>query len=283
MENQAKRSTVIRAYSVTRLCAIVFILVSLPLSSYAGKLDPTESLDYGFDLYEDSRFENAETALLELLESSAFRRLDNSQQALAYAHIAYSKINRGEEKTSISYIDKALAHAKREFGKQSLPYLSHLRTKAIALYWSGDRRKAFRTAEDMLDILERMEGDYRDEKGRIKALIGDMRKSDVDENELPLDLSDFYTDCESIDDGQFLAKTGIVMNDYKLIGKDIKPDYKQSQYFKNAYKKHARESSQDRKNRLIYVLDEDHLDEWCVIYPDKKLIDRVVISTSDDH
>ena len=277
------RSTDIRSISFTNICTLALILIFAPFSSFASKLDPTESLDYGLDLYEDSRYQNAETALLELLKSSAFRRLDRSQQALAYAHIAYSKIKRGEEKASISYIDKALAQAKREFGKQSLPYLDHLRTKAIALYWSGDRRNAFRTVEDVLAILERMEGDYRDEKGRIKLLEGDMRKSNLDENELPLDLSDFYTACESIDDNQYLAKAGMVMKDYKLIGKDIKPDYKKSQYFKNTYLKHARESSKDRKNRMIYVPDKDHLDEWCVIYPDKKSIDRVVISTSDDH
>ena len=276
-------STVTLVRSLIKLCTILFLLVSIPISSHASMLDPTASLDHGLDLYEDKRYKNNEKTLMELVKSSAFRRLDSSQKALAYAHIAYSKINVGKEKESLSYIDKALNQSKREFGKQSLNYLDHLRTKAIALYWSGDRRKAARTVENMLGILERMDGDYRDEQERFKALMADLRKSNLYKDDLPLDLSDFFTACESIDDSQFLAKAGMVMKDYKLIGKDIKPDYKQSQYFKNTYIKHARESSQDRKNRMIYVPDEDHLDEWCVIYPDKKSIDRVVISTSDDH
>ena len=273
----------IRTGSRTAVFTVLLVLITIPFAAHAGRLDPTASLDHGLDLYDDKRYENAETALMDLLKSSAFRRLDSSQQALAYSHIAYSKINRGKEKESLSYIDKALALSKREFGERSLPYLGHLRTKVIAQYWSDDRRNAMRTAENILAILERMDGDFRDEEEHVETLMADMRRSRLEEEELPVDLSEFYTACESIDDEKYLAKAGMIMKDYKLVGKDIRPDYKQSLYFKNAYIKHARESSKDRKSRMIYIPDDEHMKDWCVIYPEKKLIDRVVISASKDH
>jgi len=135
------------------LFAFFFVLVALPVSLYGSS--PTTDLDYGLDLFEDSRYKNSETALLSLLSASSFRRLDSSQRTLVYTHIAYSKINRGKEKESIPYLDKALSLAKREFGQRSLPYVAHLRTKALAHYWSDNRRKAVRIGETMIDTWRR--------------------------------------------------------------------------------------------------------------------------------
>jgi len=275
-------SLAVRISSHLARSAVIFILISLPAASHGAKVGSTVTLDHGLDLFEDSRYRDAEMALLDLLKSSTFKQLDRSQRSLVYSHIAYSKINRGKEKESLRYLDKALTQSKREFGERSLPYLDHLRTKAIALYWADDRREALRTGEKILNILERMNGDYRNEKQNIKHMIADMRKTNLEEGELPLDLSDFFSDCESIDSDIFLTNVNSIMNNYQLIGKDIRPNYKENQFFKNAYIKGARESSQDRKNRIVYVPDKDHMDDWCVIYPDKKRVDRAIISASND-
>ena len=272
----------IRTGSRTAVFTVLLVLITIPFAAHAGRLDPTASLDHGLDLYDDKRYENAETALMELLKSSAFRRLDSSQQALAYSHIAYSKINRGKEKESLMYIDKALAQTKREFGERSMRYIDHLKTKALALYWADQRHKAVRIGEKILTILERMDGDYRDEKRAFRYMISNMQKVNLEEGDLPVDLSDFYTDCESITSANYLAKVDSIMNDYQLIGRDFKPNNKQSQYFKNTYIKHARESSKDRRSRIIFVPDDQHLEDWCVIYPDKNMVGRVVISHSND-
>lgn len=254
----------------------------LPTASHGRTSDPSVSLDYGLDLFDDKRFQNTETALLDLLKSTSFRRLDNSQRALAYSHIAYSKINRGKSKESLVYIDKALAATEQELGKKSLAYVGHLHTKAVALYWSKNQRKAVRIGESMLKILDRMNGDYQSEQQRVKHVVRRMKASNLVKEELPLDLSDFYTACESITDTNHLPKAGRMMTKYKLIGKDIRPKHKKAQYFKNTYIKNARESSKDRKTRLIYVPDDKHMDDWCVIYPDGVAIDRVIISPSNE-
>lgn len=262
--------------------ALLCTVFCMPTTATAQSNDPSALLDYGLDLFEDNRYKNAEEALQALERKSSFRRLDRSQQTLVYTHISYSMINRGKEKASLPYIDKALRTTKQEFGEQSLRYIDHLQTKAIALYWADDRRKAVRVAEKMSHLLERMGDDYRSEQRDVRHMISQMQKVELEEGDLPLDLSDFYTDCESIDRAMPLNKMRTLMNDYQLVGTDYKPGYKQAQYFKTAYLKHARESSKDRRNRLIYIPDTDHQDDWCVIYPQDRQVDRVILSASSD-
>lgn len=273
----------IKIKSQAVLSAVIFLCTFLPATSYGQHNNPTDSLDYGLDLYEDQRYKNAEKALLELVSSSAFRKLDSSQRSLVYSHIAYSKINRGKEKESLPYIEKAMAASKREFGERSLRYLHHMRTKAIAIYWTNDRRKAARVGKNMIKILERMGDDYRSEQADVRRMVTMMERSNMEEIEIPVDLSDFYTDCESINSMSYLASLDSTMHAYKLIGKDIKPKYKKAQYFKNAYLKNVRESSKERKSRLIFVPDDEHMDDWCVIYPQGNRVARIAIATSEDH
>jgi len=49
------------------------------------------------------------------------------------------------------------------------------------------------------------------------------------------------------------------------------------------YVKSARESSKDRKLRIICVPDDDHMRDWRGMYPDNTLIDRVIVSAINDH
>jgi len=282
MSNEIMISKKFRSRIQAKILTALFLCFSISTPSHADMRDPTVILDLGLDLFEDKRFQNSETVLLGLTSTSAFRRLDNSQRSLAFAHIAYSKINRGKEKSSLQYIEKAMAATKREFGKRSLRYLNHMETKAFALYWADDRRSATRIGEDMLDILERMGDDYRKEQKEVRSMISQMQKVELEEGDLPLDLSEFYTACESIKQGGFLSKAHSIMSSYKLIFTDIKPEYKKAQYFKNTYLKNARESSKDRRNRLIYVPDDKHLNDWCVIYPQSSHVTKVIISASND-
>ena len=127
-----------------------------------------------------------------------------------------------------------------------------------------------------------MGDDYRSEQQEVRHLMSNMRRIELKEGDLPLDLSEFYTDCESIDRAMPINKMHALMKDYQLVGTDYKPSYKQAQYFKNAYLKNARESSKDRRNRLIYIPDKEHQEDWCVIYPENRIVDRVIVSASND-
>ena len=251
-------------------------------SGFSHASDPVATLDAGLDLYDSHRYENSEELLMKLVRDSSFRRLDYTQQALAYSHIAYSQINRGHEKDSLSFIDKALKVSKSEFGEKSLTYISHLKTKAVALYWADKSREARRVAEKMEYLLERMGDEYREEKQDVRQLISTIMKSNLVEEDLPYDMSEFYTACEKIEENSSLAMAGSIMYEYKLVGKDFKPDYKKASYFKNTHLMKVRESSADRRNRLIYIPSEDHMNDWCVVYRDGDKVKKAVVSYGND-
>lgn len=66
-------SICIRLSSRAVVTAVILVSISLPTVLYANKANPTESLDYGHDLYEDKRDKNSEAVLIELLQSSSFK------------------------------------------------------------------------------------------------------------------------------------------------------------------------------------------------------------------
>ena len=76
-----------RIVSRSTCTALAFVVMSLPVTVTAG--NPTAALDYGLDLFDDSRYRNAETALLNLLRDSSFRRLDGAQRTLVYLSLIH--------------------------------------------------------------------------------------------------------------------------------------------------------------------------------------------------
>jgi len=270
------------AFSFATIACICIVSLNSQALASAPITDPVSAMDAGLDLFDDRRYLNAEEALLELTASSTFRRLDSAQQAIVFSHIAYSKMNRGKDYDSVRYIDEALKQSKREFGERSLNYLNHMETKAVALYWSNKQREATRVAREMESILDRMgRDDYAKEIANVQSMISKLSRVNQRELELPTDLSEFYTDCESIQPDTSLAKANGIMSDYLLVGEDYKPNYKLSQYFKNTHILKARESSSDRRNRIIYIFDEEHLEDWCVVYRNGKMVDRIAIATKN--
>lgn len=245
--------------------------------------DPVEALDEGIHLYDAHRYQNSEDALVKLVRSTTFRRLDAAQKSMVYSHIAYSKIDQGEELGSLVYIDIALKQAKREYGESSLTYVGLLRTKAIAYYYGDKQREAVRVARDMEDRIERMDSDdYSDELNYVKRMLSKLYREKDKEEKLPTDLSDFYTQCETVNSSMSMQQADSVMQKYSLVGKEYKPSYKRAAYFKNTHLTRARESSQDRRTRSVYIPDEDHLEDWCVVYKDGKMVDRALVSAKDD-
>ena len=231
--------------------------IALPSTASIPITDPVSALEDGMELYEDKRYHNEQDALINLSLSAAFRRLDAAQKTLAYSHIAYSMINRGDDMASVKYIDSALKYAKMEFGERSVTYLDHMHTKVVALYWANKRNDAVRVAQKMESILERMgREEYADEIGDVQSMISQLKRVSLKESELPTDLSEFYTQCESITADITLVRANAIMGDFLLVGDSFKPSYKQSDYFKITYLVKAKESSSDRRNRMIYLPDD---------------------------
>jgi len=276
------RSNAQGIFSFASITCLFLASLSTQAAAAVPISDPVGAMDAGIELFDDRRYLNAEEALLELTTSSTFRRLDAAQKAIVFSHIAYSKMNRGKDYESVQYTDEALKQTKIEFGERSLNYVGHMRTKAVALYWSNKQREATRVARDMEYILERMgRDDYAEEIATVQSMISKLSRANSRDTELPTDLSEFYTDCESIQPDTSITKANGIMNDYLLVGDDYKPDYKLSQFFKNSHLVKARESSSDRRNRLVYIVDKEHVKDWCVVYPNGKMVDRIAIATEN--
>lgn len=233
-----------------------------------------ELLDEGIELYDAQRFENAADVLSELINDRAFRRLDGLERELALRYLTYSLSNQDKTKESIKYTKKLLVNSKNEYGKHSENYVDVLLLIAKLQYRLGKERDAIKTVQEMESILERLGDGYHQELADTRGMASQIRKKEWNNERLPKDLSEFYTLCESIENGDKIPSTARLMNDYVLIGKDFKPPHKLSYVFKTTYVKQARENSTDRKNRLIFVPDIKHLDDWCVVYPDGTLVDR---------
>ena len=264
----------------TLLLALTSI-AALPSTAFTYT-DYNDQLDDGIDLYDDHRYENATEALQTLVDTKALRRLDSTEKSLALSHLAYSLMQQGKPKKALPSSKALLSHSKYAFGKESEEYVSALYLRARVLYRIGKSADAIRTVNEIASTLERMGPDYSEELNDAKSVPSQIRRKDWNKENLPKDLSDFYTKCESIHSGDKLPVATRTMHEYKLVGKDYKPARKLANKFKNTYIKRARENSKDRANRIIFIPDEKHLDDWCVIYPDGKLVDRAVIVPPED-
>jgi hypothetical protein len=263
----------------TLLALVLFWLSLTPALAFNNAND---QLDLGIELYDDHRFENAATTLRELVYDRQFRRLDGLEKELALRHLIFSLIEQGENREALKHSSTLLKRAKSDFGNRSIHYVNALLVQAHVQYRLGKTRDTIRNAEKMVAILERLGSDYRDELSDARSIPSQVRKREWDEKRRRTDLSEFYTQCEAIEKDAKLAAAVRSMHEYLLVGKDYRPKGREKTTFKNTYIKHARENSTDRANRIIFIPDKKHAEDWCVIYPDGSLVDRAVTVPPDD-
>jgi len=241
-----------------------------------------DQLDHGIDLYDNQRFENSSDALRALVYDRLFRRLDSLEKALALKHLTYGLMEQGEYREALLHTNSTLRVVKGDYGKQSIQYVDTLLTYAQVQYRMGNNREAIRSAEEMATILERLGSEYSSELDDARTIPSSIRRKSWDDKRLRKDLSDFYTQCETIESGEKLPAASRKMNEYLLVGRQYKPKLREKNKFRDTYIKKARENSSDRKNRLIFIPDEEHIDDWCVIYPDGVLVDRIALAPPED-
>ncbi len=260
----------------------IFFIALLTSASVAAANNVNDQLDQGIELYDHQRFENAAATLRELVYDRQFRRLDGLEKVLALRHLVFSLVEQGENREALKHSASLIKSAKNDFGRQSIEHVNALLVQAHVQYRMGKSRNAIRNAEKMESILERLGSDYRDELSDARSIPGQIRKREWDDKRRRTDLSEFYTQCEAIENNTPLAASVRSMHEYLLVGKEYRPQGRERSTFKNTYIKHARENSTDRANRLIFIPDKKHREDWCVIYPDGTLVDRAVTVPPED-
>lgn len=268
---------------IKQLAPIVFAIAATSLSTNTFAVsDVNDQLDDGIDLYDDQRYKNSAETLQKLVVAREFRKLDATEKALAITYLMYSLMDQDKPVAAMRYADRLVDVAAAGFGRTSEQYVDALLTKAGAQYRSGKDRDAVRSVQKTITVLERMGDEYSSVLTDVQSIPRQIRQKTWDKENLLKDLSDFYTQCETIKEGDALTKVSRVMQKYALIGKDYKPSGREKRRFKETYIKKARERSEDRANRLIYIPDEDHLDDWCVVYPNAPNVDRAYLVPPKD-
>lgn len=267
-----------RAISLVTM-VLVLSAVSAPLHAYGN---PNDTLDESIDLYESNRFKNASDSLEKLVKSRVFRKLDSLEKSLALSYLIDSKLMQGKARAAMAHTGSLLKVSKSGFGELSEEYVDAHYIKAKVQYHMGDERDSSRTLETMVNILDRMGDDYRKSVQEARKLASRVKSNEWDQEELIKDLSEFYSECESIEDGVRMTIASGAMSEFLLVGSEYKPKGRIKRWYKNTYLKHARENMTDRANRIIYIPDTENLDHWCVVYPGERgLVDRAVTSSPE--
>lgn len=256
------------------------LCVALAANTQAMAYDnPNDTLDGSLELYDDNRFKNSSESLEKLVKSRSFRKLDSMEKSLALTYLIDSKLQQGKARSAMPYATTLLKVSKSGFGELSEEHVDAYYMKAKAQYFMGDERDSARSVESMVNLLDRMGSDYRKAVSNARRLASRVRSNEWKKEDLGKDLSDFYTHCESIEEGMKISVASSSMSDFLRVGSGYKPKGRVKRDFENTYIKHARENSSDRANRLIFIPDTDHLDHWCVVYPGQRgVVDRAVTS-----
>jgi len=244
--------------------------------------NPNDALDDGIELYDDSRYKDAADTLNELVKSRNYRQLDYSEKALALTYLVESNMARGEPRAAKPYANDLVKITKKGFGEFSEEHADAYYTKAKLEYRLGNERDSARSVDTMASIYERMGDEYRNAVRDSRALASRVRAAEWDEDDLDMDMSEFYSTCESIGKGELVRRAMAMMSDYVAVGTDYRPTGRTKRWFENTRIKHARESATERATRIVFVPTKDHLDHWCAVYPNGTTVKKVVLSPPED-
>jgi len=270
-----------RSVKTTSVCLGLLVLLGA-YSSANAYVDPNDALDDGIELYDDSRFKDAADKLGALVKSRDYRRLDSSEKVLALSYLVESDLARGEPQKAKSYVNDLVKTSENGFGEFSEEHAEAYYLKAKLQYRLGKERDSARSVDTMAQIYERLGDDYRKAVRESRSLASRVRAAQWDEDNLHMDLSEFYSTCESIGKGEPVRQAMAAMSDYVVVGTDYRPTGRTKRWFENTRIKHARESATDRANRIIVVPTTEYLEHWCAIYPNDRAVKKVVISPPEE-
>jgi len=270
-----------RSVKKTTVCLGLMVLLGA-YSSANASLDPNDALDDSIELFEDYRFEDAADKLTELVKSRDYRRLDSSEKVTSLTYLVESNLARGEPRVAKNYVNDLVKTSKNGFGEHSEEHADAYYLLAKLQYRLGNERDSARAVDTMAQIFERMGDDYRKAVRESRSLASRVRAAEWDEDNLSMDMSEFYSACESIGKGEPVRQALAAMSDYVVVGTDYKPTGRTQRFFENTRIKHARESGSDRENRIVIIPKKDYPKHWCAVYPDGKVVKKVVIAPPED-
>ncbi len=206
----------------TFLCSIVLFA---PRAAAYDVFEQLVEMRHGANLFHQQRYQDAVDVfdpIYQELISAKTRDLQRLSTVLNF--LAQSKSFLGENKETLELMQHRLSIASELYGEQSEEYFSVLAAVAEARYRYGDvvgARETVSNAIDGLGVSANKDSEYLElaQQNLAKYTSGQFSSS-----ELPVDLSQFYTRCESIVPGESEDSVSLKMGGFAELGVDYKPE-----------------------------------------------------------
>lgn len=182
------------------------------------------NLRQGAQMYHKKRFADAEVLFDKVyrsLKNDPDRDEERYTQLLDF--LAQSKSLQGKNAVVVPLMEERLAISTKIHGEGSDKLSPMLAGIAEAYYRDDQRDNAIATVKMAIDGLKRLEdsSDYlKLAENNLERYVG----GPFTEDELPMDLSEFYTHCESIERGDLPSVVSSKMSGFSEVGVDYKPE-----------------------------------------------------------
>lgn len=177
------------------------------------------------NLFHQKRYQDSVDAFEPIyrdLQAEDNRNLKNISNVLNF--LAQGKSFLGQHAETLELMKERLSIAKQMFGEQSEEYSSVMAALAEARYRDGDTAGARKT---ILVAIEGLEKNAAEDSEYLKLARINLEKYEnrqFDDADLPVDLSEFYSRCESIIPGENEDSVSMKMGSFVELGIDYHPE-----------------------------------------------------------
>lgn len=247
-------------------CLLILLFHAAP-AAVADVFKQLVDMRHGADLFHQNRYQNSLEVFEPIyasLQQSGSGDLHRLLTVLNF--LAQSKSFLGEHDDALSLMQKRLLVAEKLHGRDSPEYSAGLAGVAEAEYRSGNIEPAIATAHLAIDGLKRLDPESEYLK-LAHTNVDKYRSGPFDPLTLPLDLSKFYSRCESIKPGDNEFTVDRAMTEFIELDVDYKPEGFWGAMFEIASQGPDGQARKGENHRRIFLpaSDESVRQEICVV------------------
>ncbi len=215
-----KRFLVVR--NIALLCLLLAPVVSVDASEdvFAQLIEMRQAAD----LFHKKRYKDSVEAfdlIYQDLHAEDERDLNRLSTVLNF--LAQGRSFLGQHAATLELMNERLSIAKEMFGEKSEEYSSILAAVAEAHFRNGDTETAKSVITLAIQGLEKNAQEDSDYLGLARINLEKYSNGNFDEASLPVDLSEFYSRCESIIPGESEDSVSLKMSSFLELGVDYQP------------------------------------------------------------
>lgn len=211
---------------------LLLFLTLFHLDVAAGTFDRVFAIRHAQDLYDQTRFRDAELAFNDVylsMRDGDARDIDTFMVVIDYLARSISQQGRNDRVADLMQERHDLIS--RHYDDGGYLFASSLARVAESLYRKGNRHRAVELTHRAVDLYQHLNPIPHEEMALAKRNITQYQLADYSTARLPMDLSDFYSRCEKIEETTDPAQADQLMANYIEIGVDYLPKGKWEAFF----------------------------------------------------